>query len=79
MELVNKFVKAMDDLPKIVKLILCIPAVAIIWEAYRICRSLEKNNLVGVIIAIVLIVCAPIMWLVDLICILLNDKIWWID
>ncbi len=79
MDLIKSIIKTLDELPKVVKLILCIPAVAIVWEVYRICRSLEKNNIVGVAIAVILIVCAPIMWLVDLICIVLNDKIWWID
>lgn len=75
----ESLIKAIDNLPKLVKLILCLPAVAIIWEIYRLCLSFQKQNWVGVILAIVLICCAPFMWLVDLICILLNGKIWWID
>ena len=79
MDLIKKIIQTLDELPKIVKLILCIPAVAIVWEVYRFCRSLEKNNIIGVVIAVILIACAPFMWLVDLICILLNGKVWWID
>ena len=73
-------IKAMDNLPWLVKLILCIPAVAIVWMIYRLCRSLDKNNLVGVILSIVLIVVGvPFMWLIDLLCILLKGNVWWID
>ena len=69
-----------DNLPQIVKLILCIPAVAIVWMIYRICRSLEKNNMIGVVVGVILVfVGIPFMWLIDLICILLKGNVWWID
>ena len=76
----ESLIKAIDNLPKIVKLILCIPAIAIIWVVYRLCRSLQKQNMVGVILAIVLIfVGIPFMWLIDLLCILFKGSVWWID
>jgi hypothetical protein len=76
----KSLIKAMDNLPLLIKLILCIPAVAIVWMIYRLCRSLDKNNLVGVVLAIVLIfVGIPFMWLVDLLCILMKGNVWWID
>ena len=76
----KSLIKAMDNLPLLIKLILCIPCVAIVWMIYRICRSLDKNNLVGVVIAIVLIfVGIPFMWLIDLLCILVKGNVWWID
>ena len=80
MDIIKKIIKTIDEQDKIIKLILCIPVVAIVWNVYRLCRSLEKNNIVGVIIAIVLMLPgACFMWLVDLLCILVNGKIWWID
>lgn len=76
----DSLIKAIDNLPKIVKLILCIPAIAIVWMIYRVCRSLQKQNWIGVIIAVVLIfVGIPFMWLIDLVCILLKGNVWWID
>ena len=76
----KSLIDAIDNLPKIVKLILCIPAVAIVWMIYRICRSLEKKNMVGVVIAVVLLfVGIPFMWLIDLLCILVKGSVWWID
>ena len=71
------FIKAFDNLPWIVKIILCIPALDIVWNIYRLFRSIEAKNNVGIIISIILFVCAPFLWLIDLICVILNGKIWW--
>jgi hypothetical protein len=72
-------VKAMDNLPKIVKLILCIPCIAIVWAIYRVVRSLVAGNTLAAVTAVVLIfVGIPFLWLIDLICILLGNKVWWI-
>ena len=76
----KSIIKTMDNLPKLIKLILAIPALDIIWMLYRICRSLDKNNMVGVILGIVLVfVGMPFMWLIDILCILFKNKVWWID
>ncbi len=73
-------IDAMAGLPKLVKLILCIPALDIIWTIYRLCRSLEKKNVVGIVLAIVLLIVGiPWVWLIDLICVILRGEVWWID
>lgn len=73
-------IKAFDDLPWIVKLVLCIPGIAIVWSIYRICRSLEKNNVVGIVLGVLTIIPgAAFMWLVDLVCLLVNKNVWWLD
>ena len=73
------FIKAMDNLPWILKVILCIPALEIVWGVYRVCRSLVKKNTLALIIAILLIVPgAAFMWVIDIICVILTGKIWWI-
>jgi hypothetical protein len=47
---------------------------------YRLCRSLAKKNIIGIVLAIVLVfVGIPFMWLIDLVCILLKGNVWWID
>jgi hypothetical protein len=75
-----KFVKAMDDLPLIVKIILAIPALDIIWVIYRIVKSLAKGNMIGVILGIVLVIVGlPFLWLVDIIFIVLKGQVFWID
>lgn len=76
----KKLIEAIDNLPQIAKLILCIPMLDIVWWIYRICKSLDKNNMVGLVIAIVLLfVGVPFMWLIDLICVLVKGNIWWLD
>lgn len=76
----KQFVDMMDNLPLVIKLILCIPAIAVIWWVYRIVKSLSKENTFGVIIGIVLLIVGiPFMWLVDLICILLKGNVVWVD
>ena len=73
-------IKSSDNLPKLIKLILAIPALDIIWVVYRLMRSLVKKNTLGVLIAAVLIIVGlPWLWVIDLICIALNDKVWWLD
>ncbi len=76
----KKLIETIDSLPLILKIILAIPALDIVWVIYRIARSLEKKNMIGVIIAVVaIIVGLPWLWLVDIICILLKGTVWWID
>ena len=73
-------IKSIDNLPKLIKLILAIPALDIIWVVYRLMRSLVKKNTLGVVIAAVLIIVGlPWLWVIDLICIALTDKVWWLD
>lgn len=70
-------IKAMDNLPWIVKLILCIPALDIVWTVYRLLRSLVAGNVIAIVISIILFVCAPFVWLIDLICVLCKKQVWW--
>ncbi|MBP3496195.1 MAG: hypothetical protein J6K52_08335 [Clostridia bacterium] len=76
----EKLIKAIDELPWIVKLLLCIPALDIVWAVYRLCKSLTANNTLGIVLAILCIFPgAAFVWLVDIICVLVNGKIWWLD
>ena len=70
-------IKEMDNLPWLVKLILCIPALDIVWTVYRLLRSLDAKNTLGIVISIILFVCAPFVWLIDLICVILKKQVWW--
>ncbi len=73
-------IKAMDALPKLLKIILALPALDIVWNIYRVGRSLADGNIVGIVLGIVLIIVGiPFMWLVDIITILLFDKVIWVD
>lgn len=73
-------IKAIDGLPKIVRFL-----GTLIWgilaNIYRLCRSIAKQDVLGVVLAIILLLCGGffILWIIDLVCILLDKTIWWID
>ncbi len=76
----NKFIKQLDDLPQVVKLLLALPVIDIIWVIYRIIKSIAKDDLLGLIIAIVCIVVGiPFLWVIDMICIAVMGHVWWLD
>lgn len=67
--------KAIDSLPWIVKLILCIPALDIVWAIYRIVKGVVAKDVVKVVIGILWIVPGSIVcWLFDLITVALNKN-----
>ena len=71
----NGFVSAMDKLPWIVKLILCIPMLNIIWAIYRIVKGATQNKGLILIAGILWIIPgAVICWLIDLISTVLYGK-----
>lgn len=75
-----KFCKAMDDLPLIVKIILALPFLDIVWNVYRLVKSISSSNLLGIILAVVLLIVGiPLVWLFDIIMIIIKGKIWWLD
>ena len=73
-------VKTLEGLPWIVRVLL-----TLLWGAYgnilRLLRSIAANNVVGIILALILLLCGGffILWIVDLVMVILNKKIWWID
>ena len=76
----SSFVKAMDSMPMIVKIILALPVLDIIWNIYRVVRSAAKKSVLGIILGVVLIIVGiPFMWLVDIISIIICNKVLWID
>ena len=73
-------IQAFDRLPRLVKFILALPVLDIVWAVYRLCRSLQKNNVLGIVLAVIMLfVCPAIFWLVDLITICLMGKVLWLD
>ena len=73
----KEFIKTMDDLPFIVKLLLCIPALDIIWNVYRVIKCLDEKNTTGLVVSIILLVlCWSFIWIFDLICVIMNKKVW---
>lgn len=76
----KSFIVAMEKLPLLVKVLLALPFLDIVWVVYRIIRSVDKQNWVGVLIAVVFIIIGiPFLWLIDMLCILIIGHVWWID
>lgn len=75
-----KFLKWMDGNPKWLKVILAIPMLQIVWGIYRVVKAIKKKNILFIIIGILLIVPgALLVWLVDMITLIVMDKILWIE
>lgn len=73
-------IKTFDDLPKLLKIILALPVLDIVWVVYRLLRSVEHKNTLGIVLAVVLLIVGiPFLWLVDLITIIFTDKVIWLD
>ncbi len=76
----KQFIQTFDELPRILRIIFCLPAIDIIYVVYRIVKSCSKNNTLGVVLGIILLVLGlPWLWLLDLITVVVYDKVLWID
>lgn len=71
----NSLIAAFDELPWILKLIFCIPALNIVWAIYRIVKGVTEENLVTLIVGIVWVFGAcTITWLLDLIFVAMKKQ-----
>lgn len=74
------FISTMDNLPLWAKILLAIPMLDIIWVVYRLLKSIDSNNTVGIVLAVVLIVVGiPFLWLIDIISLIVVNKVLWLD
>ncbi|MBR4895710.1 MAG: hypothetical protein K6G29_12235 [Clostridiales bacterium] len=69
------FLKSLDSLPILVKVILAIPALDIVWGIYRIVSAIDAKNTVALVVSIILLF-VPIMWIIDIVMILLQGRVW---
>ena len=69
------FVKAMDGLSFIVKLILALPVLDIVWAIYRIVKGACKGHVLTLIFGILWIFPgSAICWIIDLVSVILFKK-----
>ena len=74
------FIDAMEKLPLWAKVLLALPALDIIWVVYRLCKSVNKENTLGIVLAVVLIIIGiPFLWLIDIVTLLISNYVIWID
>ncbi len=70
----------MKEAPKLLKIIFALPFLDIVWNIYRLARSIDKKSVLGIVIAILLIVIGwSFLWILDLITIIVGNKVLWID
>lgn len=69
------FVKAMDNLPWILKLILALPGLDFIWGIYRLVKGIVKKDGALLIAGIIWTFAGwAILWIIDLITVILNER-----
>ena len=69
------FISAMDKLPWILKLILCLPGLDIVWAVYRIVKGISTKKVLTLVFGILWIIPGvAIGWLIDLICTLFFSR-----
>ncbi len=76
----KEYVNAFDGFSKVAKVLLALPFLDILWVVYRLCKSISSKNTLGVVLAVVLLIVGiPFLWLVDMVSIVLTDKVLWIE
>lgn len=76
----KSYVSAFDGFSKVVKVLLALPFLDILWVIYRIFKSAESKNTLGVVLGIVmLIVGIPFLWLVDMITLATDERVIWFE
>lgn len=69
----QSFIKAIDELPFAVKIILCLFGLDIVWAIYRIVKGIDKKDTFLLIVGIIWVIGAvSIAWLIDLVTVILN-------
>jgi hypothetical protein len=70
------FIKAVDDLPWIIKLILALPGIdSLAWGIYRIVKGLDKNDLVQIVVGIIWFLAGwAVLWIIDIITIIMYKR-----
>ena len=73
-------VKALEGLPYIVRVLLTI-LYGVYGNLMRLFRSLAAKNTVGVVLAVLLLICGgfAILWIIDIIMVIFGKRVWWID
>lgn len=74
------FIKAMDNLPLFMKIIIALPMIDIVWVIYRIVKSASNNSIFGVVLGVIFIIIGiPFLWLIDIISLIIFNKVLWVD
>lgn len=74
----DSYIKWMDGRSKLVKVLFCLPFVDILWALYRVLGAIKNKNWLHLVLAIIWVVFGTFIgWVLDLLCILIYDHIFW--
>lgn len=74
----KSYVNWMDNNSKLVKVLLALPIINILWWVYRLFKSIDEGNVLGIVLAILLLIIGiPFLWIIDLITLIVMDKVLW--
>lgn len=69
----NEFIKQVNELPLVLKVILCIPVLDIFYSVCRVINGVVKNDVLWIVLGVFTVIPgAFFMWILDLIWILLK-------
>jgi hypothetical protein len=73
----DSYIKWMDSLPLVLKIVFALPCLDILWAIYRIIKGVNAKDTVAIVIDILLLVFGSwsVMWIVDIITLLINGKV----
>ena len=70
------YVKWMDELSKVLKIVFCIFYLDLTWMVYRIIKAVNAKDWTKMVIWILIAVFLGwVWWIVDLVMVILNDKV----
>ncbi len=78
-EFLSNYIKTYENLEKWIKIVFCL-----LWDIpanlYRFAKSAQKGDLLGMVIAVILgIFGGWVLFVIDLLCLVFKDKIFWLD
>lgn len=69
----NEFIKQVNELPLVLKVILCIPVLDIFYSVCRVVNGVVKNYVLWIVLGVLTVIPgAFFMWILDLIWVLLK-------
>jgi len=73
----DSYIKWMDSLPLVLKIVFALPCLDILWAIYRIIKGVNAKDTLAIVIDILLLVFGSwsVMWIVDIITLLINGKV----
>ena len=74
----DSYISWMEKNPKWLKIVLCFWVLDWSWAIWRILKAVKSNNVLQLLLAVLWIIFGgTIGWILDIVCIVLNDYPFW--